>query len=300
MWSDALDSCHLLLSHSITSLASPMTNILMSTLKHTHIHIHMQRLVKLNRTHGATFGTERSSLTQFCLHYYEDTDNDSPRPCIRKGRLNLMLDIGSQQPAILEQFLQTRPHLGWQYYLQPHKNAYVLRRDVARTHESWHGYLVLLRGGNIMCVTFCSHVRTLSHHHRNTTIQYNTIQQTRSSSNRYDQAALAAVRHAQYEQANGNLETCTTVASIAKLSSVLHDRTVEVEQEVESPLAIQCAKEVDVMLDLLAIQTQLFEVTQEELSSPKSSSGGVPCVRIPGKSESKSEIEGLVYFSGIL
>ena len=39
MWSGALDSSSVLQSYSIASLASPMTNILISTLKHTYIHI---------------------------------------------------------------------------------------------------------------------------------------------------------------------------------------------------------------------------------------------------------------------
>ena len=39
MWSGALDSSSVLQSYSIASLASPMTNILISTLIHTYIHI---------------------------------------------------------------------------------------------------------------------------------------------------------------------------------------------------------------------------------------------------------------------
>ena len=40
LWSGALDSSHVLLSYPLMPLASPMTNMLISTLKPTHLHLH--------------------------------------------------------------------------------------------------------------------------------------------------------------------------------------------------------------------------------------------------------------------
>ena len=43
MWSDTLDSSGVLLSYPLISLASPMTNILISTLKYTHLYAYLCR-----------------------------------------------------------------------------------------------------------------------------------------------------------------------------------------------------------------------------------------------------------------
>ena len=69
MWSGALDSSHVLLLYHVTSLASPITIILISTLIHTYMHTYIQfiYIFMRMRTQHKTMGSVELTLRQVSL-----------------------------------------------------------------------------------------------------------------------------------------------------------------------------------------------------------------------------------------